>query len=138
MGVASKADASTGTRHGVSGFCLTVATNQAFATSNVEPFKATKNFALLETQSPYIVEYSTGSGADWNVLSWGQQSGAIWKPFTITNPSSTVRIYTSSTLKTAYDPMSVSFQNKSNHRSMDFHDPKSNRNNVLRLKPPRV
>jgi hypothetical protein len=91
-------------------FCLTVATNQAFATSNVEPFKATKNFALLETQSPYIVEYSTGSGADWNVLSWGQQSGAIWKPFTITNPSSTVRRYTSSTLKTAYDPMSVSFQ----------------------------
>lgn len=26
-------------------FCLTVATNQAFATSNVEPFKATRNFA---------------------------------------------------------------------------------------------
>ncbi len=76
----------------------------------IEPFKTTSNFALLETQQPYPVEYSTGAGADWNVLSWGQQSGVTWNSFTITNPSSTQQVYASSTLATADDPMSVSFE----------------------------
>jgi hypothetical protein len=76
----------------------------------VEPFKATSNFALLETQPPYPAVYSTGAGADWNVLSWGQQPGVIWKPFSITHPSTTEELKTSSTLAMAYDPMSVSFQ----------------------------
>jgi len=76
----------------------------------VEPFLATNNFALLETQPPFPAEYSTGAGANWNVLSWGQQSGAIWKPFSITNPSTTDELDASSTLPTAYDPMSASFQ----------------------------
>jgi hypothetical protein len=76
----------------------------------VEPFNATSNFALLDTRFPYPVVYSTGSGANWNVLSWGQQSGVNWKPFVITNPSSTETQYASSTLATAYDPMSVTFQ----------------------------
>jgi hypothetical protein len=76
----------------------------------VEPFKATSDFALLETQPPYPAIYSTGAGADWNVLSWGQQSGVNWKPFSITNPSTTEELFTSATLATADDPMSVSFQ----------------------------
>jgi hypothetical protein len=76
----------------------------------VEPFYDTNNFALLETQAPYPADYSTGAGADWNVLSWGQQFGVNWKPFIITNPSATEELFTSSTLATAYDPMSVSFQ----------------------------
>lgn len=76
----------------------------------VEPFKVTNNFALLETQPPYPAVYATGAGADWNVLSWGQQPGVNWEPFTITNPSTTEELDTSSTLATAYDPMSVSFQ----------------------------
>ncbi len=76
----------------------------------VEPFLATNNFALLETQPPFQVAYSTGGGANWNVLSWGQQDGVIWKPFSITNPSTTEELYTSSTLAMAYDPMSVSFE----------------------------
>jgi hypothetical protein len=87
-------------------------TQVKYCTKNctVEPFLATNNFALLETQPPYPVVYSTGAGANWNVLSWGQQPGVIWKPFTITNPSTTEEIDSSSTLATAYDPMSVSFQ----------------------------
>jgi hypothetical protein len=76
----------------------------------VEPFLATKNFALLDTEPPYPAVYSTGAGADWNVLSWGQQEGVIWKPFSITNPSTTEELDTSSTLAMAHDPMSVSFQ----------------------------
>lgn len=80
------------------------------ASCTVEPFLATNNFALLETQPHYPAEYSTGAGADWNVLSWGQQPGVTWTPFSITNPSTTEKLYTSSTLATAYDPMSVSFQ----------------------------
>lgn len=80
------------------------------ASCTVEPFLATNNFALLETQPPYPIEYFTGAGADWNVLSWGQQPGVNWKPFSVTNPSTTEELDTSSTLATAYDPMSVSFQ----------------------------
>jgi len=76
----------------------------------VEPFKATNNFALLETQPPYPAVSSTGAGADWDVLSWGQQPGVMWQPFSITNPSTTEELYTASTLAMAYDPMSVSFQ----------------------------
>lgn len=76
----------------------------------VEPFRSTMNFALLETQRPFPVVYSTGAGANWNVLSWGQQSGANWNPFTITNPSATEELFTSSTLATAYDPMSITLQ----------------------------
>jgi len=76
----------------------------------VEPFKATNNFALLETQLPYPAEYSTGTGADWNVLSWGQQAGELWNPFSIASPSTNEESYTSSTLAMADDPMSVSFQ----------------------------
>jgi hypothetical protein len=76
----------------------------------VEPFLATNNFALLETQPPYPAVYSTGAGADWNVLSWGQQPGVNWQPFVITNPSTTEEVDTASTLATAYDPMTVSFQ----------------------------
>ncbi len=76
----------------------------------VEPFKATNNFALLETQPPFPAVFSTGAGANWNVLSWGQQPGVNWKPFSITNPSATEELDTSSTLATAIDPMSVSFQ----------------------------
>src|SRR5579862_6586896 len=75
----------------------------------VEPFEATQNFALLETQIPYPAVYSTGVAPNWNVLSWGQQSGVNWTPFTITNPSSTEQLFTSSTLATADDPMSVTF-----------------------------
>ena len=76
----------------------------------VDPFNATNNFALLQTQFPYPPVYSTGTGPNWNVLSWGQHSGINWQPFAITNPSSTVKLYTTSTLASAYDPMSVSFQ----------------------------
>jgi hypothetical protein len=76
----------------------------------VEPFLATSNFALLETQPPYPAVYWTGAGANWNVLSWGQQPGVIWKPFSITNPSTSEKLVTSSTLAMAHDPMSVSFQ----------------------------
>jgi len=76
----------------------------------VEPFVAPNNFALLETQYHYPAEYSTGAGANWNVLSWGQQPGAIWKPFSITEPSTSEELDTSSTLAGAYDPMLVSFQ----------------------------
>jgi len=89
---------------------LLIGFQPAHAQMAVYPFDATTNFALLETQSPFVAEYSTDSGADWNVLAWGQQGGPIWKPFTITNPSSKVRKYTSATLKTANDPMSVTFQ----------------------------
>lgn len=84
--------------------------DRGFYVSTVKPFKATRNFAILETQSPYPVQYSTGSGANWNVLSWGQQTGITWNPFTVTNPSGTERIYATSTLATADDPMSISFE----------------------------
>ena len=87
-----------------------MASIRGFAESTVDPFLATKNFSLLETQSHYPVEYSTGSDANWNVLSWGQPSGVIWNPFSIQDQSSTSKVFSSSTLKTSHDPMTVSFQ----------------------------